>query len=105
MRLTGGRSTDGERDYRDEVTITNFSVLPPYIPSLFLGLHPEKYLMSFESLGTVMTHVLFIFFFPPSQVLQFDMNRWVEVGKMSTARGFHAVLSAGPRDLPCLGQS
>jgi len=56
VRVTGGRSTGGRRDYRAEV-------------------------------------------------FELDANDWVEIGNLSTARAFHGVLSVGPRDLPCLGQS
>ena len=47
------------------VTITHFLVFPPYIPSPFLGLHPEKCLMIFESPGTAVViscsfHIMYL---------------------------------------------
>ena len=37
-----------------------------------------------------------------AQVYELDINGWVEIGNLSTARTLHGLVSVGPIDLPCL---
>ena len=74
MRLTGGRSTDGQRDYRDKVTISHFLVRPP---SLFLNPRPTSWKMSHNFLvPRDSSHDLMFFSYNYVSVL-FSSGAWV----------------------------